>query len=201
MLYIANQPTFIIVGGPAGTGKSTAGLRVANACHSTYIEGDDLHPAANIEKMSHGIPLTDDDRWGWLEIIAKKGSEAALSSTRTHIAVGTCSALTKKYRDFLKAKMDPKVRLIILFLHASEEELCARVLARKGHYMGVNMVKSQVQLMEIPEQDELVTSGGTCVNVLATKTPDEVYHYLMDHLVENKVLEVSDTGEANPTQA
>lgn len=119
----------------------------------------------NVEKMSHGIPLTDDDRWDWLEDIAKVTSELALQNNKTNVCIGTCSALTKRYREYLREKCPQNVNIVVVFLWASEEELLRRVKLRKNHYMQGNMVASQVALMELPNEDELLGKGGIAVPI------------------------------------
>ncbi|ANB13805.1 gluconokinase [Sugiyamaella lignohabitans] len=110
--------------------------------------------------MSNGIPLTDDDRWDWLADVAATSSRAAAGNESTYIAVAACSALTPKYREFLKSKVLPGTRIVIAFMWAPEEVLVARVGARKNHYMGTNMVASQAALMQVPKDEELLENGG-----------------------------------------
>lgn len=151
----------VILGGPAGSGKSTVCEKLAKEMGVPWIDGDDLHPQANVEKMAHNIPLTDDDRWGWLRIIAEKGSQEAEKSDK-HICIVACSALTKKYRDFLREHS--KEPLVIVFIHSTFEKLYDRVSRRSGHYMKADMVRSQVNLMEIPENEPYVINYDTWVD-------------------------------------
>lgn len=105
--------------------------------------------------MAEGHPLTDADRWDWL-VALRTNALNALHSTTANGVVVTCSALKRKYRDVVRvaAYYHPTVRIHFLYLSASEEELLARVRARKGHYMKDSMVKSQVDTLEPPEADE-----------------------------------------------
>ncbi|KAL1882738.1 hypothetical protein VTK73DRAFT_1258 [Phialemonium thermophilum] len=143
-----------LVTGPAGCGKSTVAQRLAKELNLPYIEGDEFHPAANIEKMSNGIPLTDADRWDWL-IALREEAIRKLEAGNEGVVV-TCSALKRKYRDVIRVApyFIPHLRLHFIYLHAPEELLLQRVLARKNHYMGANMVHSQFSVLEPPFPDE-----------------------------------------------
>lgn len=103
--------------------------------------------------MSKGIPLTDEDRWDWLTDISRLLSKG-VKTAESHVAVASCSALTRRYRDHLYKHMDAGVKLVIVFLYAEREELVRRVSGRANHYMGANMVNSQYDLMELPTEDE-----------------------------------------------
>lgn len=159
--------TIIVVGGPAGTGKTTAAANLAKHYDCPYIEGDTLHPEANVEKMSKGIPLTDDDRWDWLiqvtEVTASKCKEDP-----HHIAIVTCSMLKKCYRDLIK-QHGKSFNFVFCFLYASFDELVNRVENRKNHFMKSDMVKSQYDIMEVPKGDELIENGGDCMTIDTTE--------------------------------
>jgi gluconokinase len=104
--------------------------------------------------MSHGIPLTDADRWDWLTALRE---EALRQINAGHDGVVmTCSALKRKYRDVIRVApyFSPKLHLHFIFLHAPEEVLLARVTARQNHYMGANMVHSQFEILELPVPEE-----------------------------------------------
>lgn len=182
----------IVVGGPAGTGKTTTAEMLSHSFGDCpFVEGDTLHPQANIDKMSHGIPLTDDDRWGWLKELsqttARKSEEAHLK-----ITIASCSILKKSYRDYIKANakgFGPELKFRFVFLHTSYEELLKRVAGRSGHYMKLDMVKSQYDIMEIPQGDELTTNGGDAIAVDATgKDPQQVLDAVLASLKEDSRL-------------
>ncbi|KAI9732499.1 MAG: hypothetical protein M1818_007537 [Claussenomyces sp. TS43310] len=165
--------------GPAGCGKSTVAEYIANALKIPYLEGDNFHPPANIEKMSNGYPLNDQDRWDWL-ISIRSAALATLSGKPIHVAstagssstssslqpassfgrsrgvIFTCSALKRKYRDVLRIASynDHKVLVHFIYLHATEQVLQQRVRQRKGHYMGADMVHSQFESLEVPGDKE-----------------------------------------------
>lgn len=115
--------------------------------------------------MSQGIPLTDEDRWEWLKDIAQVTAKKAQENKDTNVCVGTCSALTVRYRDYLRTNCPEDVDMVVIFLVATEEELLRRVQLRKNHYMQSNMVASQVALMEVPKPEEELCNGGICVPV------------------------------------
>jgi len=143
-----------LVTGPAGCGKSTVAKHVADSLNMPYIEGDEFHPPANIEKMSNGIPLTDADRWDWLTRLRDEALKQ-LQLGNDGVVV-TCSALKRKYRDVIRVApyFSPGLQLHFIYLHAPEEVLLQRVAARQGHYMGAKMVRSQFEILEPPTSEE-----------------------------------------------
>ncbi|KAB2577388.1 Shikimate kinase [Lasiodiplodia theobromae] len=144
-----------IITGPAGCGKSTVAKYLADQLQLPYVEGDEYHPKANIEKMGNGIPLTDADRWDWL-ILLREQAVRELETGASGVVV-TCSALKKKYRDVIRVASYNNARVLVhfVYLQATEEMLMARVRARPGHYMKDNMVRSQFESLEEPDQEEL----------------------------------------------
>ena len=170
--------TVIVVGGPAGTGKTTQGELISKYYQCPFIEGDALHPQENIDKMSQGIPLTDEDRWGWLKQLSQVSSIKAKDLKNiTNISVVSCSILKKKYRDFIKKNsVDSLINFRFVFLYTTFEELMNRVENRKGHYMKSDMVKSQYDIMEIPKDEELLQNGGDAITVdTSGKSPEEIF--------------------------
>lgn len=143
-----------LVTGPAGCGKSTVALHLANSLNLPYVEGDEFHPAANIEKMRNGVPLTDADRWDWLTALREE-SMRQIASGRNEVVM-TCSALKRKYRDVIRVApyFNTGVSLHFIYLSADPEVLLKRVAGRQGHYMGANMVQSQLDILEPPQADE-----------------------------------------------
>ncbi|KUJ20608.1 glucokinase [Mollisia scopiformis] len=143
-----------LVTGPAGCGKSTVAQFIANAMNLPYIEGDEFHPQANVDKMSKGIPLTDADRWDWLTRLRDESLQRLSSGSQG--VVLTCSALKRKYRDVIRVApyYDHDVRVHFIYLHAPEEVLIQRVQARQGHFMGASMVHSQCSILQPPGKEE-----------------------------------------------
>jgi gluconokinase len=138
----------IVIMGVSGCGKSAVGAGLAAWLGIPYRDGDDLHPAANVEKMRTGHPLTDDDRWPWLDRVA-----AVLAAEAT-VIVG-CSALRRVYRDRLRAGAGGPVRFI--HLAGSRDLIAARMSARTGHYMPPSLLDSQFAALEPPGPDEALT--------------------------------------------
>jgi gluconokinase len=142
------KPCFIravVVMGVTSCGKTSVGEALAEELGVRFIEGDKLHPEANVKKMSSGTPLTDEDRWPWLQTI---GTE--LSGTEG--AVASCSALKKAYRDALREAAGRPV--FFVFLHGTPELLRQRIDARKGHFMPPSLLESQLATLEPPAHPE-----------------------------------------------
>ncbi|NZD52362.1 gluconokinase [Rhizobium leguminosarum] len=139
------SPLAIVVMGVSGCGKSSVGERVAAQNGMVFLEGDQLHPAENVEKMAQGIPLTDDDRLPWLDRI---GEEIKTAQETSQGLVVSCSALKRSYRDRLKQAADG--RLVFVFLEGSRDLLLSRMQARQGHFMPATLLDSQLQTLEPP---------------------------------------------------
>jgi gluconokinase len=139
----------IVVMGVSGAGKSTVGRLVAARLDCPFRDADSFHPAANIEKMSRGEPLTDDDRWPWLRAIADWIAEHRAAGTT---CVATCSALKRRYRDLLTGGQRADVRLV--YLKGGFDLIAARLAARKGHFMPPALLRSQFDALEEPAADE-----------------------------------------------
>ncbi|EIW62647.1 carbohydrate kinase [Trametes versicolor FP-101664 SS1] len=176
------HPILIIVMGVAGTGKTTLARELERRLDMAYVEGDELHPPANIAKMSAGIPLTDADREPWLQLIRTTAEGLAAQQqadpafARRPGALVTCSALRAYYRDLLRGK--PVVRAqgetgkqtelpehlappaphmlpaYFVYIKGDKELLQARISKREGHYMKPGMLDSQLQTLESPEGEE-----------------------------------------------
>lgn len=144
-----NAHPIIVVMGVSGSGKSTVAELLADQLGWDYLEGDDLHPAANVAKMSAGIPLDDDDRWPWLEHIAEWISQHHLANRP---GVVTCSALKRAYRDRLSR--NGGLPVIFAYLSGSKAEITARLAARHGHFMPTALLASQFATLQPPEPDE-----------------------------------------------
>jgi len=138
--------TRVIVMGVSGSGKSTIGALVADAMDIPFLDGDSLHPMANIHKMAAGTPLSDEDRWPWLEIV---GNE--LADTTASGMVIACSALKRSYRDVIRGKAPDT---IFLHLHGSLGVLSSRLEGRSGHFMPPALLESQLATLEPLGADE-----------------------------------------------
>jgi carbohydrate kinase (thermoresistant glucokinase family) len=141
-------PPVLVVMGVSGSGKSTVGEDLAARLHAAYQEGDALHPEANVDKMSHGIPLTDADRRPWLLAIA-----AVIDNwlERRQAGVVACSALKRAYRDIL---IGDRPRVVLVYLAGSHELIAQRMASRHGHFMPTALLDSQFATLEPPGPDE-----------------------------------------------
>jgi gluconokinase len=133
----------VIVMGTTGSGKTTIGSLLAKRLRWEFADGDDYHPPANVEKMEHGIPLTDADRMPWLHAIHDKIAEWIAEGRNVVLA---CSALKQSYRDELMVGPDVK----FVYLKGSYELFFSRVLARKGHFAKQDLIASQFATLEEP---------------------------------------------------
>ncbi|MEU6247596.1 gluconokinase [Glycomyces sp. NPDC047010] len=162
--------TCLVVMGVTGSGKSTVAKLLADRLDWPFTEGDELHPAGNIAKMTAGVPLTDADREPWLRIIRDRiGAEAA----KGHSSVFTCSALRRAYRDVLR-EADARVRFV--HLDGSRELIGGRLGRRSGHFMPPRLLDSQFAALEPlgPDEDGVVVNVADTPEVIA----DEVLAFL-----------------------
>jgi len=152
----------IVVMGVSGAGKSTIGEMLSQRLKRPLIEGDSLHPPANIAKMSQGIPLDDNDRRPWLEAIAARIDEAR--RTR-HPVIVTCSALKRSYRDILTGGHDD---VGFVYLHGAKDLIAGRLKARTNHFMPPGLLDSQFAALQEPGADEPTLA------IAIDATPDEI---------------------------
>lgn len=162
-------PLAVIVMGVSGSGKSTLGARLAAALRCPFLEGDLFHAATAVARMRAGHPLTDEDRWPWLD---RLGAAVGRVVAADGVAVAACSALKRSYRERLAAAIDVPVRFVLL--DGGRDELARRLEARAGHYMPASLLASQLATLERPAADEpaLVLAADrptpqACAEVLA----------------------------------
>ena len=136
----------IIVMGVSSSGKSTVGQSIARRLHVPFLDGDGYHPDANVEKMRAGIPLTDEDRWPWLERLAVALHEAA---DKKGAATGACSALRRVYRQYLTEKAGEPI--LFVYLDGSKAVIAERMAKRKHEYMPTSLLDSQFATLEVPD--------------------------------------------------
>jgi len=151
----------IIIFGVSGAGKTTVGKLLARELGWRFIEADDFHPAANIEKMRSGHPLTDDDRWPWLERLRDQIRQSLAAGEN---AVLACSALKRAYRDRLQASEHVK----FVFLRGDYALVEKQLHSRRGHFMNPDLLQSQFDDLEEPEPDEHV------LTIEVGHTPEEI---------------------------
>lgn len=135
--------------GVSGSGKSTLAAALANAIRCPFLEGDEFHSPEAVRKMRAGTPLTDDDRWPWLD---RLGGAIGTAAANDGIAVASCSALKKIYRDRLRQSIAVPVHFV--FLDPSRDELERRMTARTDHFMPPALLTSQLATLERPRPDE-----------------------------------------------
>lgn len=146
-----NQRPVVVVMGVCGSGKSTVASTLAARLDLPFLDGDDFHPKANVDKMSRGIPLADEDRWPWLSIL---GSAMRKAAEERGGVVATCSALKQIYRTHLSDAVG--LPMVYALLDGSRETLLKRMQARKDHYMPPSLLDSQLAILEWPGPDEPV---------------------------------------------
>ncbi|MCP9768912.1 NADP-dependent phosphogluconate dehydrogenase [Lacihabitans sp. LS3-19] len=146
--------------GVSGSGKTTLGSMLAEKLNTDFFDGDDFHPKENIAKMSNGIPLTDDDRIGWLDRINEKGVELIQNNKS---GVFACSALKESYRKRLSNTLEKEI--LFVYPKGSQEVIQRRMDARKDHFMPSNLLDSQFSILEEPKN---------AIEIDLTKTPEQM---------------------------
>ncbi len=144
------QSRRILIMGVSGSGKSTIGEAVADKTGCEYIDGDKYHPPENIDKMTKGIPLSDDDRQGWLEALADLFARHREKDESVMIG---CSGLKKSYRDVLR-QGDPA--LVILYLDGDYDTILQRMQERQ-HFFSPQMLRTQFDTLQPPGSDEAIS--------------------------------------------
>jgi len=157
------KPVVLVVMGVSGCGKSTVAALLAGRLAWPFEEGDALHPQANIEKMTAGHPLTDEDRAPWLQKVAA-WVEEQLDAGQSGLI--TCSALKRAYRDVINRRGSG---IVFVYLSGTRETIAARLTARHGHYMPASLLDSQFAALEepTPDEPEITIDVGPAPGVIA----------------------------------
>lgn len=150
----------VIIMGTTGSGKTTIGTLLAKQLGWQFVDGDDFHPPANVEKMKHGIPLTDADRVPWLKSLRDEIAEWSGGNLSVVLA---CSALKQSYRDELRANSNVK----FVYLKGSYDLFSKRVLARKGHFAKQDLLTSQFATLEEPTDAIIVNAAQAPEEIVA----------------------------------
>ncbi len=151
----------IIIFGVSGAGKTTIGKLLARELNWHFLEADDFHPAANIEKMRSGRPLTDEDRWPWLNCLRKQIEQLVCAGESGVLA---CSALRRAYRDRLRVSDEVK----FVFLRGDYALVEKQLRSRRGHFMNAALLQSQFDDLEEPQADE------HAITVALERAPEEI---------------------------
>ena len=138
----------LVIMGVSGCGKPSVGAGLATRSGLNYRDGDDLHPPENVAKMRAGMPLTDADRWPWLDRVGQ------VLLAEAPVIVG-CSALKRAYRDRIRTAAGGPVTFV--HLAGSQEVIAARMALRQGHYMPLSLLDSQFAALEPPAAEEAIT--------------------------------------------
>ena len=165
-------PCIIYIMGVSGSGKTTIGKKLSAKIKIPFFDADDFHSEANKEKMHKGIPLTDEDRTGWL----KRINELAREQSKKNGAVIGCSALKEKYRIALSQAIS--VPLYWVFLQGSYDLIKKRMDERKGHFMPPELLRSQFNTLEVPK-DAIVID--------ISKDPDEIVEMILARIEKKKI--------------
>jgi gluconokinase len=153
-----DRPRAIVVMGVSGSGKTTLSTRLGGQLGCPVLEGDAFHSVASVAKMKAGHPLTDEDRWPWLDRLGHAIGEAAATNG---LAVAACSALKRAYRERLAAAS--AVPLDFVLLDTARDEIARRMASRSGHYMPPSLLDSQLATLERPGPEErALTLDAAC---------------------------------------
>lgn len=158
-----------VVMGVSGCGKSSVAMKLAEREGGYFLDADDFHPAENRDKMSAGIPLTDEDRWSWLDTLNKELKNHSTEGKSIFLA---CSALRQTYRDRLGEGL---TNLHFIYLKGSRELIEQRLQQRQGHFMSPALLESQFDILEEP-RDAIVVSV------------DDALSAIIDNIVEQLIL-------------
>jgi gluconokinase len=161
--------------GVSGSGKSTVGDALAHAIGCRFLDGDSFHSDEAITKMRSGEPLTDSDRWPWLDRLAR-AIDAEIAECK--VTVAACSALRKIYRDRLRDRISAPTCFVLL--DVPQEELLHRLSKRSGHYMPPSLLTSQLEALERP------TPGEAVMTLDARQPPSLLCNQIITRLAESR---------------
>lgn len=160
----------LVLMGVSGSGKTTVGIALAERLGWPFVDGDDFHPPANVDKMARGAPLTDADRWPWLQTVRSFIDERIERGESTIIA---CSALKQAYRTVLRDGAEDAVRFV--YLRGDFDLIRERMRRRKNHFFDADLLASQFDALEPPNSDDAIT-------VDIDQPPDAIVDAIVDEL-------------------
>ena len=158
---MSRQLQVVIIAGVSGVGKTTVGRLLASDLGWNFCEGDDFHPSGNLQKMTAGVPLSDEDRWPWLEQL-KSVIDAAVREDRPTIVA--CSLLKESHRRYLN---DDLGHVQAVFLTADERLVAERLNRRSSHYFPKDLLPSQLEAWEDPEEGLTVDASKDPIEIVA----------------------------------
>jgi len=215
-------PILLVVAGVSGSGKSTFGIQLARRLNIPFIDGDDLHPPSNIEKMKHGIALEDADREPWLDSIRTKAleiiahpslvvnEEPTHNHEKPHAIVVACSALKRKYRDILRRPPENESsrsrsassswHVHFIYLQGDPELIKQRLENRKNHFVGSDMLTSQLETLEEPDPSQEDSDHSKIITIPVSSLADGKQPKSVEDMVDEAVQKLERTARF-PTEA
>jgi gluconokinase len=179
------NPCALIMMGVSGSGKSTIADRLAERLGWRFEDGDSFHPPSNVAKMRAGHPLTDEDRWPWLQAIADEIDRVCKAGEHAVIA---SSALKRAYRDIL---VHGRTDVRIIFLKGTQELIASRLAQRKGHFMPPGLLDSQFKTLEPPSEIENAVTVSIDASVEA----------IVENIMRQLGFDAADSGKPRRNQA
>src|SRR6202790_5092878 len=162
-----NHPQAVVLMGVAGSGKTAVAMQVAQKLDWIFLDADNFHPQANIEKMKHGIPLNDQDRAPWLQ---RLHDELQHQMAEGHSVILACSALKESYRNVLRDEVSPPM---FVYLDVDPQTIRDRLLHRTAHFFPKELMESQFAALEKPK-DAIIMDARNPLDVVI----DQVIHTL-----------------------
>jgi gluconokinase len=162
-----NHPRAVVLMGVAGSGKTAVGTQLAHKLNWIFLDADNFHPPANIEKMKHGIPLNDHDRAPWLQ---RLHDELQIQMAKGHSAILACSALKESYRNVLRDEKSPPT---FVYLDVDPETIRGRLQHRTAHFFPKELMESQFAALEKPK-DAIIVDARKPLDAVV----DQVIHAL-----------------------
>lgn len=159
------KPPHLLIMGVAGTGKTTIAELLSRRLGLTYMDADDFHPQENIWKMESGTPLTDEDRWPWLDAVID-----GMQELKEEGFILACSALKASYRTYLQAGIFAPLQIV--FLEGDFELIAERIRQRKGHFFDDTLLRSQFDTLEIPTE---------AFHITIKHSPEEIVASIIKH--------------------